>query len=342
MSRIAAVLLLLAVFPQDVRPQEKRDELEKNIDRALKFLRGIQRENGAWQLNGESDTAATSLAVMAFLSAGHVPGEGPHGPAVEKGIRWVLAQQQESGFLGPPGGFGMYQHGISTLMLAEAVGMTDDAALSRKISKALEKAVRMTLQAQRRVGLSAGGWRYSIDGNDADVSVTGWQLLSLKAAKNVGCDVPADRIYVATAYLRRSHDASTGGFAYQPGGPMTVPCTGTAILCLELCDKHHAPESLRAGAVLLRNPPAWGGQYFCYDIYYGAQATFQLGGNYWAVYRPRLHKLLFDNQRDNGSWEVDHFGPAYSTAMGVLALTVEYRYLPIYQRGDDSAKEPAK
>jgi hypothetical protein len=29
------------------------------------------------------------------------------------------------------------------------------------------------------------------------------------------------------------------------------------------------------------------------------------------------------------------YGPAYSTAMAILALTVEYRFLPIYQRFEE-------
>jgi hypothetical protein len=28
-------------------------------------------------------------------------------------------------------------------------------------------------------------------------------------------------------------------------------------------------------------------------------------------------------------------GPTYGTAISILALTVEYRYLPIYQRGEE-------
>jgi len=39
----------------------------------------------------------------------------------------------------------------------------------------------------------------------------------------------------------------------------------------------------------------------------------------------------------NGSWLAAHesersLGPAYSTSLAVLALSVEYGYLPIYQR----------
>jgi hypothetical protein len=38
------------------------------------------------------------------------------------------------------------------------------------------------------------------------------------------------------------------------------------------------------------------------------------------------------NQRAVGDYQ---YGQAYATAMAILALTVEYRYLPIYQRFEE-------
>jgi hypothetical protein len=53
-----------------------------------------------------------------------------------------------------------------------------------------------------------------------------------------------------------------------------------------------------------------------------------------------MHKVLFDNQQGNGCWlKNDYHGPNYATAMGVLALTVEYRYLPIYQRAEEPSEK---
>jgi hypothetical protein len=73
---------------------------------------------------------------------------------------------------------------------------------------------------------------------------------------------------------------------------------------------------------------------------------FQLGEPYWPAYRSKLHDLLLPNQRANGSWYGDDneslgLGANYTTAMAVLGLTVEYRLLPIYQRGDEPG-EPGK
>jgi hypothetical protein len=77
--------------------------------------------------------------------------------------------------------------------------------------------------------------------------------------------------------------------------------------------------------------------HFHYTVYYTSQAMFQLGNNYWNVHRPHLHKLLLDSQQQNGSWLTNEtLGPSYATAMSLLALTVEYRLLPIYQRNEDA------
>ncbi len=344
MLRSLFPLLIVLIGTTFVSAQTKpeKDELEKRVDKALKFLSRVQQSDGSWKLNLPKHPAATSLAVMAFLSAGHIPGEGPYGEVIEKGVQWVLKIQRRDGLLATSG-HEMYQHGISTLMLAEVAGLVD-RQLQPKVKKALEKAVKLILRAQRQNGQSKGGWRYHVTGSDADMSVTGWQLLALRSAKNLGCDIPAKRIDMAVDYIQRSR-APTGGFSYTPTYQThTIPCTGTGILCLELCHKHHAPESLRAGALLLKHPPKWNQWYFFYNVYYSSQATFQLGGNYWAFYRPRLHKVLFANQKANGGWmgNRNFYGPVYSTSMCVLALTVEYRYLPIYQRGNDSEKEDKK
>jgi hypothetical protein len=322
--------------------QAPRGDLEINVDRALVFLKSMQEKDGAWRLSGQKNPAVTALSIMAFLSAGHIPGEGPHADLIDKGIRSVLAVQQPNGVMAGVGGFEMYEHGICTLMLAEVYGMTD-ATLAREIKPKLEKAVAVILKAQKlESALHRGGWRYRIDSPDADLSVTGWQLLALRAAKNIGCDVPGERIDLAVEYVQRCREPVGGGFCYLPGGRSTVACTGTGILALELCGKgrHRSREALQAGSYLLRQPPRWGDDHFFYSVYYVSQGMFQLGNNYWNFLRPQLHKVLFDHQQRNGSWiGSDGFGPTYATAMAVLALTVEYRYLPIYQRDEEAGEK---
>ena len=101
--------------------------------------------------------------------------------------------------------------------------------------------------------------------------------------------------------------------------------------------RHHSREALRGGSYLIKNPLKHDDPHFFYANYYTAQAMFQLGNNYWNIHRPHLHKLLLDNQQPNGGWLTnDSLGVSYSTALALLALTVEYRLLPIYQRNEET------
>src|SRR5258708_11194603 len=122
----------------------------------------------------------------------------------------------------------MYCHGISTLMLAEVVGMTSDAKLADEARTALTHAVKLILLAQNlhKNPDNAGGWRYHPTSRDSDISVSGWQILALRAAKSAGCAVPSENIDRAVEYLK--HCASReGGFGYQPGRRPDNPRTGT-------------------------------------------------------------------------------------------------------------------
>lgn len=362
---IAFAIALFAIVPTEpahAQPQAvaaARDPVEDAVDRGLAYLACAQSKDGSWpsginttgrprpNIQTEGDPAITALAVMAFLSAGHVPGEGLYGDRIALGIRFVAQGQLKNGlFAGANlGGVEMYYHGICTLMLAEVVGMTDGRT-AEEMRGRLQSAVKIILEAQRRNTTNdRGGWRYGIGGTDADLSVTGWQFLALRAAKNVGCDIPSDRIDAALAYVKRCYDAKSGGFTYTAYGRVTEPCTGVGILCLELSgkDSHQSPEALKAAAYLLKNPISIVQPHFHYGVYYVAQAMFQVGDNFWKSYRERLHELLLRSNSPNidGAWDTQrgvgdaHYGQAYATAMAILALTVEYRYLPIYQRFEE-------
>ncbi len=331
---------VLGAVPALARAQQKPDPVAASVDRALAFLKSVQDDTGCWHASGDHRAPMTSFAVLAFLSAGHMPGEGPYGSTIEKGIRAVLSLQQENGLLVSENGPEMYHHGISTLMLAGAAGTTD-RPLSKDIHRALEKAVKLLLHAQRKHGYHKGGWRYTIDGDDADMSVSGWQLLALRAAKNTGCDIPAERIAWGVDFVKRCRDPSSGGFFYVPGSSVTLGCTGTGVVCLALCEKdgHRSREALQGGSYLLKHLPQWNGEHFFYSIYYGSQAAFQLGNNYWNFYRPHLHEVLLPQQNANGAWlGQEGLGPAYATSLAIMSLTVEYRFLPIYQRGEEPGK----
>jgi hypothetical protein len=354
MNRPCVALTLVLVVGLGVtrtaRADERTDQqrrVDASITAALARLATMQQPSGAWELGmqpnrgfrgGSESTAATSLAVMAFLAAGHVPGEGPYGPQLEHAIRWVVDRQHENGllFVGRDRHGSMYEHGISTLMLAEASGMVNEAD-GRRVRAALEKAIDRILQGQMvdKADRQKGGWRYMWNSNDSDLSVTGWQLLALRAAKDVGCDVPAENIDLAVEYVKKC-SAGTGGFTYQPGPGVTTTRSGTGILCLEVCGEHHARESLAAADYVLLHPLRADDQWFFYGAYYCTVGMFKMGGDYWERTRDHVGETLLADQNNDGTWtprnNEGRGGIVYATSLSVLALAVEYQYLPIYQR----------
>ncbi len=64
---------------------------------------------------------------------------------------------------------------------------------------------------------------------------------------------------------------------------------------------------------------------------------YKVGGEEWQTSRPFLYDTILQLQNPTGYWKpIDGSergaGNAYATSMAILALTVEYGYLPIYQR----------
>lgn len=337
---IAAVTVLTAgVVCADPRtPQEK--QVDSAIARALDFLSRQQQPSGAWVIDSAGEeTSGTALAVMAFMAAGHVPGEGPYGEQIERGIRWVVEHQEENGMIVARRSHGpMYSHGISTLMLAEVIGMVDEAD-AVAVRRALERGIKLILlsQALDKDRRHAGGWRYQADSRDSDLSVTGWQVMALRAAKDVGCDVPKESIDAAVEYVKACSVRDNRGFGYQPGNGQTPTLTGCGITCLECCGEHNTAEALGGAAYLVDDPLKYDSNYFYYGVYYTSVGMFKVGEPYADKYREHMIDLLIPIQDTNGSWNAVHgserqHGQVYATSMAVLALAVEYRYLPIYQR----------
>ncbi|TWU12651.1 Prenyltransferase and squalene oxidase repeat protein [Symmachiella macrocystis] len=342
----------LAIFPifwapataSAAPPTPEQRRVDAAINRALEYLAKTQKPNGCWESDayGES-TATTSLGVMAFLAAGHVPGEGPYADNIDRGIQWVIDHQRtgqyDAGLIAFRTSHGpMYSHGVSTLMLAEVAGMVSKER-AKPVRTALEKAIRVILNAQNvpKSERNNGGWRYQVRSSDSDLSVSGWQLLALRAAKNLGCDVPAENIDRAVAYIKRCSSAADGGFAYQPGGSVTSVRTGTGILALEICGEHHSQEALRGADYLLENPLDYDETYYFYGVYYCGVGMFQMGGKYWTAMQDQIRDVLLEKQSADGSWTAGNgsekrIGRVYTTTMAVLSLAVEYQYLPIYQR----------
>jgi len=350
---------------RDVLTSEQWNSLDRAVSRGLKYLATQQRPDGSFATIPMGQPGITSLCVMAFLSRGHTPNQGPFGQQISRAIDFVLATQQKNGILfdlkidpyfegDTPTHCAIYNHAISGLMLTEVYGMTDGAQGDR-IAKAIRKALTFSLRYEegfRKRPLDRGGFRYVRQLNkssDSDLSITAWQLMFLRSARNAQFDVPAERVETAMAYIRRCFDPRNRRFRYglygeNPRRPPSRGMQGAAIVSLSMGGEHQSEMARAAGDWLLSHPfdrynrsrsPK---DRYHYSAFYCSQAMFQLGGEYWAKFFPRLMKTLTRYQKQNGSWDREgqdgdgRFGHSYTTALALLALTPPYQLLPIYQR----------
>ncbi len=331
MRRCLAVLLALLTlaFVHPARADVKMDEPTKRaVNRGLEWLAGRQNADGSWSDGRYShNTAVTAFALLAFMSQGHLPGQGPYGPEVAKGARFLIASSRPSdGYLVGARGGNMYCHAMATLALAELWGQTSDD----EIKPVLKKAVTLILRSQN----NQGGWRYEPAPTGADISVTIMQVMALRAAKNAGLHVPDEVLHKAIGYIKSCYNDRLGGFSYQPGGGSPGFARTAAGLCvLFLSGSYKAREIPQGVAYLKRN--FYSPIHFFYGHYYAAHAMHQVGGKDWEDWYARLRDYLLPRQSGDGSWtavERGGVGPVYQTSIAVIVLSVPAHYLPIFQR----------
>ncbi len=289
------------------------------------------------------NTGVTALSAMAFLAQGQAPGQGPYGDSINRAIDYLLSQQLDNGLLvsrDPSGRRSemMYSHSIATLLLCEVSGMLDDRR-QQELDKVLPRALLVLLQAQKvpKSRPHAGGWRYAPGARDSDLSLTGWAMMALRAAKQNGVAIPDEHIADAIEYILKCR-RSDGTFSYMPGmGQGTPAMTGLAILCLELCGEHGHEAIKPAADYVLQHPPAEHDHHRHFAFYYCSQAMFQLGEDYWDRFAPIMYDTLLAEQNADGSWgtaQLGGYSNTYQTALAILTLTVAARQLPIYQRDE--------
>jgi len=329
---------LVAQGPADEVFAEWRDRVDPAVERGLEALARIQREDGSFPERYGDSTGIPALVGMAFLSKGHLPTEGPYSGAINRCLDFVLSNQRDDGLFekGNAGSGPMYAHNIATLFLSEASGMVDPERQAR-INRALPRALALIYRAQqvKKDENHRGGWRYHPGSRDSDTSCSGWALMALRSAKLNGAAVPDKAIEDAVSYLERHQDPKTGSFGYTGRSDHAKSLTGMGLLCLELCGRHGAEETTLAADYVMKTyrglPDS---QFEIYGIYYNAQGLFQLGGNYWSEFAPWMYETYLEKQKPDGLWESREAGKIYGTSMMVLAFTVPYRQLPIYQRDE--------
>ena len=347
------------------RLRARRAEVDAAAGRGLDWLAKQQNARGFWEgtvgtkssrgyrqtrspseqrRTGSGHIGVTALCGMAFLSGGHLPTRGKYRGVVQKCVDAVLSVMQDNGLISL-GGTNMYSHAIATLFLAEVYGMTR----SVKIKKGLERATHMIIDCQN----AQGGWRYQAFSKEADLSVTVCQLQSLRAARNIGIQIPKSTIDRAVKYVTDSQIPSgraKGRYYYSIKGPR--PYRKTDSFSIQAA----ALTSLVSAGVYEREliEPAldfltdelepmiddysnhfffWYGHYYASQAFFHADRMLDNGcfGEYYALMRDHL----LTEQQSDGRWlnpRGQGPGDSFGTAVASIILQIPNQYLPIFQR----------
>jgi hypothetical protein len=276
------------------------------------------------------------MALMVFLASGEDPNFGLYSNHVRRALRSIIkGQNAATGYFGNS----MYHHGFAMLGLAEAYGAVDDrnlwpagqSANSRSIGASLELAVRAAITSQNKN--SVGAWRYSPESNDADTSVSGAVMVGLLAARNAGIEVPDTSINKAISYYK-GMTANSGQVAYSGGVggfDESIARISIASLVYSVARRKDLTQYKSTLKYLTERLEKSTGHYLEYARYYQAQALFQGDVEAWEKWNKLLIRQLKSAQQPDGSFQ-GQFGPAATTSLNLLALALNFRFLPIYER----------
>ncbi len=159
-------------------------EISKTVDKGLAWLAAHQLEGGGWGqgdeaagmghgMDGLRDTANvadSSMALLAFIRAGHTPNKGAHRDTVQKGLEYVLSEIERADAdslsvtsvqgTRVQAKIGPYADTFAALvMLSEARGSMRDGVANARLDAALKKVVKKIEKNQRQDGTWEGaGW----------------------------------------------------------------------------------------------------------------------------------------------------------------------------------------
>ena len=304
------------------------------------WLARVQEEDGHWDsrkwgANRNCDAGVTGLALLAFLGHGDTDRRGKYRQTVYKALRWLEKRQASDGSFGER----FYAQGICTMAASEAYALSG----GRRWRRMAQKAIDYSCANQN----PNGGWDYlGNNPNRVDTSVTGWMVMGIKSGIAGKLSVPTEAIERINKWLNESINADgTTGYTKNIGGkgsgagkPATTAIATLCRIFMGVPARHQdivqAIEYLGKRGVDLNN---------LYHTYYATlvmQQAMYVYPEHWERWSRSFRRPLIDRQVKgrgpelDGSWDTNvvyggHGGRVYSTAMAVLCLEADYRYLPM-------------
>lgn len=336
---------------------------ERAVAAALNWIARHQMPNGSWNLNEfskrckggnegtcsglgsqKSDSAATAMALLPFLAAGQTHDKrGPYKQTIYSGLYWLISNQKRDGNLSAGAAQVMYSHGLASICLCEAYGLSGD----RVVGNAAQLAIDFIQKTQNT---QHGGWRYQPTSTDGDTSVVGWMGMALKSAQMAYLRVDPAAFERMKKWLASVAQGNYKGlYAYTPETGAAPAMTSVGLLLQQYMgmtrDHHSMVEGVQS---IMKNLPAAGRRQLYY-WYYATQVMHNVPGPDWDNWNRKMRKVLIDTQIKDGcaagSWDParptqEHLGEAGGrlavTSLSTLTLEVYYRYLPLYKLDNDA------
>lgn len=280
---MAMLALGVAQAEEHVTPAQVDEALKRGIPAAMQ------------NLNSRAGLGYTVITVMALLNAG-VPRENRE---VAEAIKRIYREAEYKG----DSYQGTYQCGLVNMLLAM---LKDPGPQPRRLAERMAANLRNFQAAD-------GGW--------GDYSRTQFALLGLKAARDLGIDVPGDTFKRAKRYLEQGQNRD-GSWGYVPNtGQGYGSMTTAGISSLFICNEQAYKESPQCGAApndaSMQNALRWLGAnftvrenpkhgsyhyYFLYAMERIGVLTGQkyIGGHDW--YREGADYLVA-RQNASGAWQ---------------------------------------
>jgi hypothetical protein len=359
--RIFAVLVSVGVCSQSSIAEEQNSDAA--VQAALKWLADHQNRNGSWSWGHtpgdacsdyaypgtkKSKMGATGMALLPFLGAGYTHWDGKYRETVRKGLKFLVGNMivaNNAGRMFEADGQAhehMYCHGIATLALSEAFGMTADKTLQQPA----QLAVNYIVKAQHPTG---GGWLYTPRAG-GNTSVTGWQVMALKSGIVSYLSVPKKVKPLANKYFEfvqwSAPDDGQGlgaffGYRKALDRPNASAMTAIGIMCRRYLGASRDDPGLRKGmeALAAAGPSLKGNFYYNYYATHALASCDAPRGKLWRAWSPAIRKHLLNSQvrngDDAGTWYLAGGGHGaraggriYCTAIAAITLQILHTRWP--------------